>query len=355
VIDESHVTIPQIRGMYNGDRARKEVLVEHGFRLRSCLDNRPLKFDEFESLVNKTLFISATPAAYEIEKSGSNVVEQIIRPTGLIDPEIEIRPSSGQIDDLVFQIKARTEKNERVLITTLTKKMAEDLSSYLSNIGIKVAYLHSEIDTITRVEVLKKLRLQDIDVIVGVNLLREGLDLPEVSLVAILDADKEGFLRSGTSLIQVAGRAARNINGKVIMYADNITESISKTVLETERRRAIQIEYNKRHNIKPATIQKAVSDYLESFHDAEDLVRDSAGGGDNFEFQVLMSELYCEMELAAKNLYFEKAAEIRDLIAELKNKNKVSSFEIDKISERFLFKKYGYKTKQRENRAKSKN
>ncbi|MDP8254041.1 MAG: excinuclease ABC subunit UvrB [Candidatus Kaelpia aquatica] len=331
IIDESHVSIPQVRGMYNGDRTRKQTLVDHGFRLPSCLDNRPLKFDEFESLLSKVLYVSATPSKYEIEKSDRRVAEQVIRPTGLLDPEIEVKSTDSQIEDLIFQIKNRAKKNERSLITTLTKKMAEDLSSYLSELGIEVTYLHSEIDTIKRVEVLKDLRLKKIDVIVGVNLLREGLDLPEVSLVAILDADKEGFLRSGTSLIQVAGRAARNINGKVIMYADKITESMRFAISETERRRAIQLGYNRKYNIKPKTIKKAIADYLDFYNDSRQVVREAAGERGELELQFLIAELYNEMEEAARNLHFEKAVKIRDLISSLKDKNNISEDEILKI------------------------
>ncbi|MDP8217091.1 MAG: excinuclease ABC subunit UvrB [Candidatus Kaelpia imicola] len=331
IIDESHVSLPQIRGMYNGDRARKQTLVDHGFRLPSCLDNRPLKFDEFESLLSRVLYVSATPSKYEVEKSNLQVVEQIIRPTGILDPEIEVKPADSQIEDLIFQIKNRVKKNERSLVTTLTKKMAEDLSSYLSELGVEVAYLHSEIDTIKRVEVLKDLRLRKIDVIVGVNLLREGLDLPEVSLVAILDADKEGFLRSGISLTQVAGRAARNINGRVIMYADKITESMRFTISETERKRTIQLEYNRKHNIKPKTIQRAIADYLDFYNDSRQMVREAAGERGGLELQFLIAELYNDMEEAARNLYFEKAAKIRDLISNLKDKNSISEDEILKI------------------------
>jgi len=324
VIDESHVAIPQIRGMYNGDRARKQTLVDFGFRLPSCLDNRPLKFKEFEDLIHNVIFVSATPAEYEVVKSKNTVVEQIIRPTGLLDPEITIKPTEGQIENLITEIKKRTDKNERVLITTLTKRMAEDLAVYLKELGIKIHYLHSEIKTIERVKILKSLRLKEFDCVVGINLLREGLDLPEVSLVVILDADKEGFLRSFTSLIQVAGRAARNINGRVIMYADNITDSMKKAVSETERRRNIQLEYNKRHNITPRTVEKAVRNYIESFEEAKELVKEVAGGDDKFESQFIISELYEEMEAAARNLQFEKAAMIRDMIADVKEKNRVT-------------------------------
>ncbi len=353
IIDESHVSIPQIRGMYNGDRARKQTLVDHGFRLPSCLDNRPLKFDEFESLLNKVLYVSATPSKYEIEKSNRQVVEQIIRPTGLLDPEIEVKTTDSQIEDLIFQIKDRVKKNERVLVTTLTKKMAEDLSSYLSELGIEVAYLHSEIDTIKRVEILKDLRLKKIDVIVGVNLLREGLDLPEVSLVAILDADKEGFLRSGTALIQVAGRSARNVNSKVIMYADNITGSMRFMMSETERRRVIQLDYNKRHNIEPKTIKKAIADYLDFCADSKQMVREVAGERKEIELQFLIAELYSDMEEAARNLYFEKAAEIRDLISNLKEKNSLSEDEILRILRSIPGKKNVKKIKSNRDKKKS--
>ena len=338
VIDESHVALPQIRGMYNGDRARKQTLVDFGFRLPSCLDNRPLKFKEFENMVHNVIFVSATPAEYEVVKSNKTVVEQIIRPTGLLDPEIAIKPAEGQIESLITEIRKRADNNERVLVTTLTKRMAEDLSVYLKELGIKVHYLHSEIKTIERVKILKSLRLKEFDCIVGINLLREGLDLPEVSLVVILDADKEGFLRSFTSLIQVAGRAARNINGRVIMYADNITDSMRKAVSETERRRSIQLEYNKKHNITPRTVKKAVRDYIESFEEAKELVREAAGGDEDFELQFIISELYGEMETAARNLQFEKAAEIRDIIADIKEKGRITvenvSWEIKKHERR---------------------
>lgn len=269
VIDESHVTIPQIRGMYNGDRSRKMTLVEYGFRLPSALDNRPMTFEEFESMLNQVIYVSATPGDYELEKSGGVVVEQIIRPTGLLDPEIEVRPIKGQIDDLIAEIRIRAEKKERCLVTTLTKKMAEDLADYFDKIGIRVRYIHSDIDSIERVEILRDLRLGGFDVLVGVNLLREGLDLPEVSLVAIIDADKEGFLRSERSLMQTAGRTARNVNGKVIMYADKITDSMKKMIDETNRRRKIQNEYNLANNITPITIYKSVEEILSSTSLAE--------------------------------------------------------------------------------------
>ena len=331
VIDESHVTIPQIRGMYNGDRSRKETLVEYGFRLPSALDNRPMKFEEFESMLNQVIFVSATPGDYELEKSGGVIVEQIIRPTGLLDPEIEVRPIKGQIDDLIAEIRKRVEKKERTLVTTLTKKMAEDLADYLDKIGIQVRYIHSDIDSLERVEILRDLRLGAFDVLVGVNLLREGLDLPEVSLVAIIDADKEGFLRSARSLMQTAGRTARNVNGKVIMYADIITESMRKTIEETNRRRKIQQEYNEKHGIKPETIYKSVEEILSSTSLAE--VRKKEDKPDYSFSKVsepilkymskdqkkdLIEQLTEEMYQAAKDLEFERAAHLRDEINRLK-------------------------------------
>ncbi len=331
VIDESHVTIPQIRGMYNGDRSRKETLVEYGFRLPSALDNRPMKFEEFESMLNQVIFVSATPGDYELEKSGGVIVEQIIRPTGLLDPEIEVRPIKGQIDDLIGEIRKRVERKERTLVTTLTKKMAEDLADYLDKIGIQVRYIHSDIDSLERVEILRDLRLGAFDVLVGVNLLREGLDLPEVSLVAIIDADKEGFLRSARSLMQTAGRTARNVNGKVIMYADIITESMRKTIEETNRRRKIQQEYNEKHGIKPETIYKTVEEILSSTSLAE--VRKKEDKPD-YSFskvaepvlrymskdqkQDLIDQLTEEMYQAARDLEFERAAYLRDEINRLK-------------------------------------
>ncbi|MDP8234046.1 MAG: excinuclease ABC subunit UvrB [Candidatus Saelkia tenebricola] len=332
IIDESHVAIPQLRGMYNGDRARKQNLVDFGFRLPSCLENRPLKFKEFENIIHDVIFVSATPSEYEIKKSDMRVVEQIIRPTGLLDPAIVVNPSKGQIENLVTEIKKRSIRCERTIVTTLTKRMAEDLSDYLEELGVKVQYLHSEINTIERVKILKALRLKEIDCIVGINLLREGLDLPEVSLVAILDADKEGFLRSFTSLIQVAGRAARNVNGKVIMYADNITDSMKKVIFETERRRTVQSEYNKKHHITPATVKKAIRNHLESYEEAKKIVRDVSGDED-FDFQFIILELYREMETAARNLQFEKAASIRDMITNIKKEGKIEGVEGMKILE----------------------
>jgi len=320
IIDESHVTLPQIRGMYEGDRARKTILVDYGFRLPSCLDNRPLKFDEFKELIKQTVFVSATPNELEIKESGSKVIEQIIRPTGLVDPEIVIKPTQNQVEDLIEEIKARAKNNERTLVTTLTKRMSEDLTTYLQEKGLRVKYLHSEIETIERSKLLRELRQKQFDCLVGINLLREGLDLPEVSLVAILDADKEGFLRSATSLIQVSGRAARNINGKVIMYADTITGSIKKAIDESNRRRKIQLEFNKKNNISPRTIEKAIKEGIEDLACAEEFVENLTGEEkDEYELRRYIAELEYEMELTARNLQFEKAAAIRDKIKELKN------------------------------------
>ena len=331
VIDESHVTMPQLRAMYKGDRSRKENLVEYGFRLPSALDNRPMKFEEFESMLNQVIFVSATPSDYELEKSGGVIVEQIIRPTGLLDPEIEVRPIKGQIDDLIGEIRKRVVLNERILVTTLTKKMAEDLSDYLDKIGIKVRYIHSDIDSLERVEILRNLRLGDFDVLVGVNLLREGLDLPEVSLVAIIDADKEGFLRSARSLMQTAGRTARNVNGRVIMYADIMTDSMKKTIDETERRRKIQTQYNLEHNINPQTIYKSMEEIMSSTSIADVRKKEDK---ENFSFtkvsepilkymdsdqkKDLIEQLTFEMHQAAKDLEFEKAASLRDEVNRLK-------------------------------------
>ena len=319
IIDESHVTVPQIRGMYEGDRARKEVLVEYGFRLPSCLDNRPQKFEEFLSLVNRVTFVSATPDEYEIKNSFGAVIEQIIRPTGLIDPQVIVKPTQNQIEDLIEEINMRAARNERILVTTLTKRMAEDLTAYLQEKGLKVKYLHSEIQTIERSQILRDLRKREFDCLVGINLLREGLDLPEVSLVAILDADKEGFLRSATSLIQVAGRAARNINGTVIMYADEMTGSMRKAIAESIRRRKIQLEFNEKNNITPRSIQKAIRQGIEDLEEAQDYVQDLTGQNrDEYELKRYIAELEYEMELAARNLQFEKAAELRDQIQNLK-------------------------------------
>ncbi len=316
IIDESHVTIPQIRGMYEGDRSRKSTLVEYGFRLPSALDNRPLKFDEFESMMNQTIYTSATPGPYEKDKTDV-IVEQIIRPTGLIDPVIEVRPSKNQIDDIISEINKVIEKEERVLITTLTKRMAEDLTSYLQEVGIKVTYMHSDIDTIERMEIIRDLRLGEYDVLVGINLLREGLDLPEVSLIVILDADKEGFLRSETSLIQTAGRAARNVNGKVIMYADNITNSMAKTIEETKRRREIQSEYNKSHGITPRSVTKSIRDVIETTLVAED-VEDYSAKYSLDELTAMIDVIEVNMLEAAEKLDFELAAEYRDKGKELR-------------------------------------
>jgi len=320
-IDESHVTVPQIRGMYHGDRARKETLVAYGFRLPSALDNRPLTFDEFQALMPQSIFVSATPSDYELAKSGGNVVEQIIRPTGLIDPAIEVRPTTHQIDDLTEEIRARAAKKERVLVTTLTKRLAEDLSRYLGELGLRVKYLHSEIDAIERVEILRDLRLAKFDCLVGINLLREGLDLPEVSLVAILDADKEGFLRSETSLIQTAGRAARHVNGAVLMYADTLTGSMKRAIDETKRRRSIQTSFNQAHGITPKSIEKAVREGIESYKKARELI---AGvieeNEEQYDISCLVAELQRDMELAARNLQFEKAIVLRDQIRELRER-----------------------------------
>ncbi|GGE04499.1 UvrABC system protein B [Marinithermofilum abyssi] len=321
IVDESHVTIPQIGGMYKGDRSRKEMLVEHGFRLPSAMDNRPLKFEEFEERVHQAIYVSATPGPYELEKC-PEVVEQIIRPTGLVDPRIHVRPIQGQIDDLISEVQKRIERDERTLVTTLTKKMAEDLTDYLKEMGIKVQYLHSDIKTIERMQILRSLRLGEFDVLVGINLLREGLDLPEVSLVAILDADKEGFLRAERSLIQTIGRAARNANGEVIMYADNMTDSMKKAIEETERRRAIQMAYNEQHGITPQTIRKKVRDVIEATKAAEEPAEyqaapDLAKMGKK-ERRKLIEKLEKEMKQAARDLHFERAAELRDMIMELK-------------------------------------
>lgn len=319
IVDESHVMLPQVRGMYNGDRSRKETLVEYGFRLPSALDNRPLRFEEFEKIINQVIYVSATPGDYELEHVENKVVEQIIRPTGLLDPVIEVRPTKDQIDDIISEIKIRQDRNERVLITTLTKRMAEDLSAYLKELGIKVAYLHSDTKTLERTEILRDLRLGKYDVLVGINLLREGLDLPEVSLVCILDADKEGFLRSNRSLIQTIGRAARNSNGEVIMYGDKITDSMAYAIEETNRRRKIQDAYNKEHNITPTTIHKEIRDAIrgqEVIDDAASLVTKGKKASKK-DKQVMIQELEKQMKDAAKVLDFERAMELRDIIMEL--------------------------------------
>lgn len=317
LIDESHATIPQVRAMYNGDKARKESLIKYGFRLPSAFDNRPLKFNEFEERINQVIFVSATPADYEKEHSKENVVEQIIRPTGLLDPRIEVKPVENQIDDLIEQIRERTAKNERVLVTTLTKKMAEDLTAYLAGIDIKVRYMHSDIKALERMEIIRSLRLGEFDVLVGINLLREGLDIPEVSLVAILDADKEGFLRSERSLIQTVGRAARNTDGKVIMYADELTESMEKAISETNRRRKIQQEYNNEHGITPKTIQKSVRDSIKAsiLEEAESKYNISK----DESVEDIINKLTDEMLRHAANMEFERAAELRDKIKELES------------------------------------
>jgi len=336
VIDESHVTVPQIGGMYEGDRSRKSTLIEYGFRLPSALDNRPLKFHEWEEMVGQVIFVSATPGEYELKKSQGIVVEQVIRPTGLVDPDVEVRPSKHQIDDLIAEIRTRTTRKERTLVTTLTKRMAEDLTEYLENIGVKVRYIHSEVDALERVETLRGLRLGDFDVLVGVNLLREGLDLPEVSLVAIIDADKEGFLRSDRSLIQTAGRTARNVNGKVILYADNVTGSMKRMMDETERRRTKQVAYNTAHGITPETIYKSVEEIM-----AATAVADVRSRKENYgqkkvyvvsdtvakylsddQKADLLAELREEMRRAAKDLEFERAAQLRNEIGRLESKGK---------------------------------
>lgn len=320
-VDESHMTLPQVRGMYNGDRARKEVLVEHGFRLPSALDNRPLTFDEFNRHINQAVYVSATPAEYELSHS-PEPVQQIIRPTGLIDPEIIVRPTEGQIDDLIAEIRERTDKGQRVLVTTLTKRMAEDLTTYLLELNIKTAYIHSEVDTLERGDILRDLRMGVYDVLVGINLLREGLDLPEVSLVAIIDADKEGFLRSTSALIQNIGRAARHLEGKVLMYADRVTDSMKRAIEETDRRRSIQTAYNKEHSITPVSVAKEIGEGLRAIIpkkedetpklDLKKIPKD--------EYASLVKELSGQMDLASANLEFEKAAELRDIIADIKAK-----------------------------------
>ncbi|MEO7271247.1 MAG: excinuclease ABC subunit UvrB [Vicinamibacterales bacterium] len=324
IIDESHQTVPQVRGMYFGDRSRKEVLVAYGFRLPSALDNRPLSFEEWEARVRQLIFVSATPGPYELKHAGGAVVEQIIRPTGLIDPPIEIRPVRGQIDDLLGEIRARAANHERVLVTTLTKRMAEDLTQYYQELGVKVRYLHSDIDTLERIQILRDLRRGEFDVLVGINLLREGLDLPEVSLVAILDADKEGFLRSGGSLIQTVGRAARNINGRALMYADHITNSMRFAIDETGRRRTIQEAYNLEHGITPASIVKSIDDVLASIYD-RDYLTVAKEPGDEFrtqaELDTYVARLQVQMKAAAANLEFEKAAGLRDRIKQLRSRD----------------------------------
>jgi excinuclease ABC subunit B len=322
-VDESHQTVPQVRGMYHGDRSRKEVLVAYGFRLPSALDNRPLNFEEWQARVGQVIYVSATPGPYELQKAGGVVVEQIIRPTGLMDPPIEVRPVRGQVDDLLQEIRVRAERRERVLVTTLTKKMAEDLTQYYQELGVKVRYLHSDIDTLERVEILRDLRLGAFDVLVGINLLREGLDLPEVSLVAILDADKEGFLRSGGSLIQTAGRAARHVDGRVIMYAEAVTDSMRQCIGETERRRAVQAEYNRAHGITPTSIVKHIDEVLSSVYERDyttvPVARDERERFRSVaERDAHIASLQEEMRAAAANLDFEKAARLRDRVRELR-------------------------------------
>src|SRR5215211_3484735 len=327
VIDESHMTVPQIRGMYNGDRARKETLVEYGFRLPSAIDNRPLKFDEFEQVMGHTIYTSATPGPYELAKA-DQVVEQIIRPTGLVDPEVEVRPTTGQVDNLIGEIRERVERSERVLVTTLTKRMAEDLSEYLQELGMKVHYLHSEVETLERVGILRDLRLGVFDVLVGINLLREGLDLPEVSLVAILDADKEGFLRSGTALIQTIGRAARHVRGRVIMYADKTTDSMKAAIGETDRRRAKQVAFNLAHGIEPKGISKRIKDMIEGAYDADEARENRKTEQEEAKFDALsekqldqrIRKLEKEMLEAARNLEFERAANLRDELKTLRDR-----------------------------------
>jgi excinuclease ABC subunit B len=341
VLDESHQTVPQLHGQFEGDRSRKDTLVEHGFRLPSAMDNRPLRFEEFGEKVNQVVFMSATPGPYELEIS-QQIVEQIVRPTGLMDPEVVVRPTKGQIDDLIAEINARAERDERILVTTLTKKMSEDLTDYLLELGIRVRYLHSEVDTLERVELLRALRLGEYDVLVGINLLREGLDLPEVSLVAILDADKEGFLRSETSLVQMIGRAARNVDGQVVMYADRVTDSMRRAISETNRRRKVQLEYNAEHGIDPQTIRKKVTDILEMVRLRDDDGSPSSGRGRGRgrgrqqgsalfadlsgvapeELGRLIQTLQEEMHEAAKDLRFEEAARLRDEITEMKRELK---------------------------------
>jgi excinuclease ABC subunit B len=327
IIDESHVTIPQIKAMYNGDRMRKETLVEHGFRLPSAMDNRPLKFEEFEQMLNQVVFVSATPSKYELERTGGEIVEQVIRPTGLVDPEIFVHPAQGQVPHLLAEIQKRAEKGERCLVTTLTKRLSEDLSAYIQEAGIRGRYLHSEIQTLERIEILRDLRQGDFDVLVGVNLLREGLDLPEVSMVAILDADKAGFLRSETSIIQMIGRAARNVNAMVYLYADQITPAMQKAIDETARRRELQLKYNKEHGITPRTIVKAIRSSLESEVKARHTVRETirAATEDEVDRTELVKLLEEEMLQAARNLEFERAAQLRDKIQEIKGAPMIDS------------------------------
>lgn len=321
LIDESHITVPQVRGMYNGDRARKEILVQYGFRLPSALDNRPLRFEEFDRHINQVVYVSATPSEYELSESGDHIAEQIIRPTGLLDPEIEVCPAEHQVDDLIAEVRVRIQKGQRALVTTLTKRMAEDLTEYLQDIGIRVQYLHSDVNTLERTDILRDLRLGVYDVLVGINLLREGLDLPEVSLVAIIDADKEGFLRSESSLIQTIGRAARHVEGKVIMYADTITSSMKAAIDETNRRRGKQRAYNEAHGITPQGIQKAIAERMAEEREAElaDVSELQLDKIPKDELRHLVKQLTEQMDLAAANLQFEKAAELRDQLADIRD------------------------------------
>lgn len=318
IVDESHATLPQVRAMFAGDHSRKTTLVEHGFRLPSALDNRPLRFDEWEKRLNQVLFMSATPGPYELEVAGGEIVEQVIRPTGLVDPVLHVKPARGQVLDLVEEIKKRAAKQERVLVTTLTKRLAEDLSNYFREAGLRGKWLHSELDAIERVQILRELRQGAFDVLVGVNLLREGLDLPEVSLVAVLDADKEGFLRSETSLIQTIGRAARHINAEVILYADKVTDSMQRAMNETERRRALQLEYNAQHGITPESVRSAISMGIEEEIESRKMVAEIAGKEQDYVTEEYMEELHAEMLAAAANLEFERAAGLRDRLAQLK-------------------------------------
>ena len=318
IVDESHVTLPQVRGMYNGDRARKQVLVDYGFRLPSALDNRPLKFDEFENKINQAIYVSATPGDYELNKTNGKFVEQIIRPTGLLDPTIDVRKKEGQIDDLISEIQDRIDKNERTLVTTLTIRMAEELTNYLKDVGIKVAYLHNEVKTLERLQIIQELRMGKYDVVVGINLLREGIDIPEVSLIAIMDADKQGFLRSDKSLIQIIGRCARNANGHVIMYADEISRAMDIAIKETTRRRSIQETYNKEHGITPKTIIKEIREVISTIDEAKEEKSKKMSKQDK---QKLINNIETEMKEAAKNLDFERAMELRDALFELKGEN----------------------------------
>jgi excinuclease ABC subunit B len=315
IVDEAHATLPQLRAMFAGDFSRKTTLVEHGFRLPSALDNRPWRFEEWEKRMKQVLYMSATPGPYELEKSGGEIIEQLIRPTGLVDPVLHVRPARGQVPDLIKEIRIRAEKQERVLVTTLTKRLAEDLAGYFREAGLRCKWLHSELDAIERVQILRELREGGFDVLVGVNLLREGLDLPEVSLVAILDADKEGFLRSETSLIQTIGRAARNVNAEVILYADKVTDSMQRAMDETNRRRALQVEYNTKHGITPESVRSVISAGIEDEITARKLVSEIAGKADDYVTEEYLEELHAEMLKAAANLEFERAAELRDRIA----------------------------------------